>query len=182
MLKRYTRYIIDFDSKYTAACGGLFGAAFFLKIVYYFALVSFRDVGIVQILCSAFLGISLCAGMVVLLNCVRYNAPGIYGIAGMTFCLILMLLNLMSGSLVRSVLSIVWYIPTAVVFLMTVGGHLPGRKLAVWMFLLASVVRFLFFDLGRLGLIGWVNELAVLLMLISFACMAMGLRSIRQSK
>ncbi len=56
-MKQYTRFGMDFNSKWTAACSGLMGLAFFLRVVYYFALKSFRDVGFFEIITSMILGI-----------------------------------------------------------------------------------------------------------------------------
>ncbi len=177
-LKKYTRYGIDFNSKWTAACSGLMGLAFFLRLVYYFALRSFRDVGFVEILTSMILGIALCAAFVIYITCLRRNAPGLFGVMGAAHCLILLILCCTTGDWVRILLAVIWYASAATVLLATVGGYLPGRMLAALMFAIPAVVRLLFFDLGHLGLIGWVLELSVLSVLAGLACLAMGLRDI----
>lgn len=181
-LKQYTSYQIDFNSKWISACGAIMGLSFFLRIVYYFGLMSLRDVGIIELLISMIAGILLCGGMVVCLNCMRMNAPGLYGIAGAAQCLMLIILSFGTGSAIRIVLAILWYVLAAIILLMTVGGYLPGKLLASLMFFIPAGVRFFFFDIGKIGLIAWVNELAVLSVLIGIGCLAMGLKKTPRKK
>lgn len=177
-LKKYTRFGLDFNSKWTAACSGLMGLAFFLRLVYYFALRSFRDVGFLEILTSMILGLALCAAFVVYITCLHRNAPGLYGVMGAAHCLAILCLCFGTGDLVRILLAVVWYAAAATVLLATVGGYLPGRMLAALMFAVPAVVRLLFFDLGHLGLISWVLEFSVLSVLAALSCLAMGLRPV----
>ena len=181
-LKQYTRYHVNFDSKWTATCGALMGLSFFLRIIYYFGLMSLRDVGIVELLTSAITGIILCGGAVVCLNCLRLNAPGLYGLMGAAQCFLLIVLSFTTGSPLRIILAIIWYILTALVFLATAGGYLPGRLLAGLMFAIPAFVRLVFFDIGQIGLIKWFQELAVLSVLVGLACFAMGLKHASHNK
>ncbi len=174
-MKKYTRYGVDFNSKWTTTCGALMGLSFFLRIIYYFGLRSLRDVGILELLTSAILGILLCGGMVVYLICLRRNVPGLYGIAGAFQCLMVIILSFTTGSPLRIVLAVVWYALSAAILLATVGGYLPGKLLAALVFAIAVFVRLFFYDLGHLGLIRWVQEFAVLSSLIALGCLAMGL-------
>lgn len=179
-LKQYTRYQLDFTSKWTAACGVLMGMSFFLRIVYYFGLMSLRDVGIIELLTSAIIGILLCGGMVIYLSCLHRNAPGLYAMAGAVHCLMLMILSFTSGSAVQIIIACIWYLLAAGVLLITAGGYLPGRLLAAFMFFIPIFVRFFFYDLGKLGLIAWFRELAVLSVLAALGCFAMGLKASKQ--
>ena len=180
--KQYTRYQVDFSSKWTAAFGVLMGLSFFLRIVYYFGLRSLRDVGIIELLTSALVGIILCGGTVVYLNVLRKNAPGLYGIVGAVQCLLVFVVTCATGNLGRIILSLVWYSLTAAVLLITVGGKLPGKLLAALMFAISVVIRLLFFDLGHLGIIRWVQELAVLASLSAIGCFVMGLKPLKHEK
>ena len=175
-LKKYTRYQVDFSSKWTAAFGVLMGLSFFLRIVFYFGLTSLRDVGIIELLTSALVGIFLCGGTVVCLNVLHRNAPGLYGIVGAVQCLLVFVVTCTTGNLGRIILALIWYTLTAVILLITVSGYLPGKLLAALMLIVSVVVRLFFFDLGHLGIISWVKELAVLSSLSSIACFAMGLK------
>lgn len=176
-LKQYTRYKINFDSQWITVSSALMGLSFFMRIVYYFALVSLRDVPVLELLASVIIGILLCGGFVVCLQCLRLNAPGLYGLIGAAQCLMVIVLSFTTGSPLRIILAVIWYALSAVILLATAGGYLPGRLLAGFMFLIPVIVRFFFFDLGQIGLIQWVNELAVLSLLIAFGCFAMGLKS-----
>lgn len=181
-LKRYTKYQINFDSKWISACGALMGLSFFLRIVYYFGLKSLRDVGFIELFTSAIAGIVLCGAMVVFLICLRRNAPGLYGMIGAALCLSVLIASFTTGSPVRIILAIVWYALTALILIGTVGGYLPGRMLAGLMFAIAALVRLLFYDFGHLGLISWVRELGVLSMLASLGCLPMGLEPMVKRK
>ena len=181
-LKQYTRYHVNFYSKWTAACGALMGLSFFLRIVYYFGLMNLRDVGIIELLTSAIIGIILCGGAVICLNGLRLDAPGLYGLMGALQCFLLIILSFTTGSPVRIILAIIWYVLAALVFLATVGGYLPGRLLAGLMFAIPFFVRLFFFDIGRIGLIKWFQELAVLSVLVALGCLAMGLKHAHHNK
>lgn len=180
--KKYTRFQVDFSSKWTTAFGVLMGLSFFLRIIYYFALRSFRDVGIIELLTSAIGGIILCGAVVVNVNILRRNAAGLYGIIGAIFCLLVFIVTCTTGNVGRIILALLWYTLTAVVLLMTVSGYLPGKLLAGLMFALPVVVRLIFFDLGHIGIIRWVQELAVLSSLSAIGCFAMGLKPVAKYK
>jgi hypothetical protein len=160
----------------------MMGLSFFLRIVYYFGFMSLRDVGIIELLTSMLAGIFLCGGMVVYVSCLHRNAPGLYGMVGAAECLMLIVLSFNTGSALRIILAILWYVLAAVILLITVGGYLPGKLLAALMFFVPATIRFLFFDIGRIGIIAWVNELAVLSVLIGIGCLAMGLKKTPRKK
>ena len=175
-LKKYARFHVNFASKWTAAFGVFMGMAFFLRIVYYFGLMSLRDVGFIELLTSAIIGICLCGGAVLFLNYLHRDAPGLYGLMGAVQCVLVFILACTTGNIGRIILAFVWYAMTAVILVATVGGYLPGRLLAAVMFFLPVFVRFFFFDLGQIGIIRWVQELAVLSTLTALGCFAMGLK------
>ena len=89
-LKQYCRYLVDFSSKWTQVSSGLMGLSFFACLVYYFAIVSIRDIGIIELIFALLMGVLLCRGFVVCLACLRLNAPGLYAIMGalQCFCII----------------------------------------------------------------------------------------------
>ena len=181
-MKRYTRFQVDLSSTWTASFGILMGLSFFLRIVYYFALRSFRDVGIIELLTSAIIGIFLCGAVVVNVNILRRNTAGLYGIIGAIFCLLVFIVTCTTGNVARIILALIWYSLTAAVLLATVSGYLPGKLLAGLMFATAAVVRLLFFDLGHIGIIRWVQELAILSSLSAIGCFAMGLKPVSKYK
>ncbi len=180
--KKYTRFHVNFSSNWTATFGLFMGTAFFLRLVYYFGLMSLKDVGIIELLTSALIGICLCGSAVVFLNCLHRDAPGLYGLMGAVQCLLVFILTCTTGNVGRIILAFVWYALTALILLATVGGYLPGRLLAAAMFFMSTFVRFFFFDLGHIGIIRWVQELAVLCTLMALGCFAMGLQSFSTKK
>ena len=176
-MKKYTRFHVGFKSKWTAAFGVFMGIAFFLRIVYYFGLMSLRDVGIIELLTSALIGILLCGGAVVFVSVLKRNAPGLYGMMGAVQCLLVFIVVCTTGNVGRIILAFVWYALTALILVLTVGGYLPGRLLSGVMFFVPVFVRFFFFDLGHIGIIRWVQELAVLCTLTAMGCFVMGLKA-----
>lgn len=181
-LKQYTRYQMDFKSKWTSVCGALMGFSFFLRLIYYFGLTNIYDVGFVEILTTMILGTALCLAYLITLSVMRLNAPGVYGILGAVHCLLLILGTFSTGDGVRIALAVLWYVLAASVLLMTVGGYLPGRLLASLMFAIPVLVRFFVYDLGHLGLLQWVREFGILFALVGLACLPMGLKFGTQKK
>ena len=175
-LKQYTRYQMDFQSNWTSSCGILMGFSFFVRLIYYFGLTNIYDMGIVEILFTMILGTALCLGYLITLSVMRLNAPGIYGILGAIHCLLLIFGSFITGDVLRIVLAVLWYALAAGILLMTVGGYLPGRLLAMLMFAVPTLVRVFFYDLGRLSILQWVREFGILLALIGLACLPMGLK------
>ena len=178
VLRRYCRFCVDFESKWIQLSGALVGLSFFLRIVYYFALMSLRDVSLVELIISTVFGILLCIAYVVCLNCLHRNAPGLYGIIGTAQCIMMIVISFTTADPVRIVLAIVWYALTALVMLATVGGYLPGRLLSALMFGVAIVVRVFFYGIGQLGIRRGVQEIAVICVLGGMACLCMGLKKI----
>lgn len=181
-LKKYNQYQMDMRGKWTQFCGIMMGCSFFLRIVYYFGLINLRDVAGSEIFATMLLGLVLCATFVIVLNYLRLNAPGIYGILGAVQCLLLIIGNFSGGSVLRIVLSILWYTFAAVVLLATIGGYLPGRVFSSVLFFASVLIRFAFFDLGKIGLLRWVTEAAVLCALLALAAIPMALKPVNKKK
>ena len=175
-LKQYTRYQMDFTSKWTQVCGGLMGFSFFLRLIYYFGLTNIYDIGFVEILTTMLLGTALCLAYLITLSVMRLNAPGVYGVLGAVHCFLLILGTFSSGDVGRILLAVFWYALAAGVLLLTVGGYLPGKMLASLMFAIPILVRFFAYDLGHVNLLQWVRELGILFALIGLACLPMGLK------
>lgn len=178
--KIYKRYQMDMAGKWARFCGVMMSASFFLRIVYYFGLKNLRDIPGSEIFATMILGLVLCAGFVVVLNYLRLNAPGIYGILGSAHCLLLIIGNFSSGSALRIVLSILWYVLCALVLLATIAGYLPGRLLSAGMFFFAAFVRLAAFDLGKISLLRWVTEGAVLCVILALAAIPMALKPVKE--
>ncbi|MBE6934678.1 MAG: hypothetical protein E7462_06505 [Ruminococcaceae bacterium] len=175
-LKQYTRYQIDFKSKWTSVCGVLMGLSFFLRLIYYFGLTNIYDLAVVEILSTMIPGAVLCLAYLFTLSVMRLNAPGVYGILGAVHCFLLMFGTFSSGDGVRIALAVIWYVLAAGVLLLTVGGYLPGRLLASLVFFVPAVVRLFVYDLNHVTLLQWVREFGVLFALVGLACLPMGLK------
>lgn len=178
--KKYNQYQMDMKGKWSRFCGVMMSCSFFLRIVYYFGLKNLRDIPGSEIFATMILGLVLCAWFVVVLNYLRLNAPGVYGILGAAHCLLLIIGNFSSGSVGRIVLSVIWYVLCALVLLATIGGYLPGRILSAGMFFLAALVRLLAFDMGKIGLLRWVTEAAVLCAILALAAIPLALKPIKE--
>lgn len=181
-LKKYNQYKMDMRGNWTQFCGAMMGCSFFLRIVYYFGLINLRDIAASEIFATMLLGLLLCAAFVIVLNYMRLNAPGIYGILGAVQCLLLIIGNFSSGSVLRIILSIIWYAFAAVVLLATIGGYLPGRVFSSVVFFVSIVVRIVCYDLGKIGLLRWVTEAAVLCALLALAAIPMALTPINKKE
>ncbi len=178
-LKQYVQYQMDFGGKWVKVCASFMGFSFFLRFVYYFGFTNLKDVGFIEILSSMLCSIALTGAFVFLLSWIHLNAPGLYGILGSIGCALLIFGSFSSGSALRIVLALIWYIPAAVILVATVGGFLPGRVLASFMFIFPAVVRLLFWDIGHLNLWQWAGELAALCLLAGLGCLPMSLREVR---
>ncbi|MBE6917597.1 MAG: hypothetical protein E7470_06855 [Ruminococcaceae bacterium] len=181
-LKQYCRFQVDFKSKWIEACPLFMGLGFFATLVYYFAVTTLRDVPIIEAIAAILSGVLATAAFVVCMKCLFLNAPGLYAIFGAIQCVAIILIDIANGGAAQIVLSIIWYLLAGAVLVLTAGGYLPGRLLAGLMFLIPIPVRILFFDLGKLGLLQWVRELSVLLILAGIGCMAMGLTRITRGR
>lgn len=177
-LKIYTRYKIDFASKWLMPSALLMGLSFFLRIVFYFGLTNLSTCSVGEVLFWMVLPLLLTGGYVVFMSALKRNAPGVYGLIGAGLCLLMIVWSFPTGDVLRIVLSVLVYFAAGVVLIGTTGGYLPGRLLASTLFVLPACARFLFYR-GNLGLFDWVLELSVLSLLVSLFCLT---RSLKESR
>ncbi|MBE6959277.1 MAG: hypothetical protein E7448_00940 [Ruminococcaceae bacterium] len=181
-LKQYDRYIVDFKSKWTTRCAALLGVSLFVRVVYFFGIKNLTECGAGQVIFDMVLTMGLCVGFLVMFSALRRNAPGLYALMGAGFCLLLMISTFSSGNALRIVLAIVGYLLAGTILVITVSGYLPGKLLSSVMFLLPMAVRFLAFDLGKIGLFTWVIELSWLLTLASMFCFTRGMKPYKRNE
>lgn len=167
---------LDFSGKWCRASVICMAASLFFRAAYYFGLTNLADCGFGEIVFFLLLPFALAIGYVVLMHFLRWNAPGTYGIIGAVFCLLLIVGSFSTGSFLRIVICAVWYAVAAGVLLFVVGGSKQARGLCAMMFGAPIVVRFVVFDIGRLGLFGWVLEASVLAMLAALMFLPMALK------
>lgn len=181
-LKQYDRYIVDFKSKWATRCAALLGVSLFIRVVYYLGIMNLTECGAGQVIFDMVLTMGLCVGFLVMFSALRRNAPGLYALMGAGFCLLLMVSTFSSGNVLHIILAVLGYLLTGGILIITVSGYLPGKLLSSVMFLLCLSVRFLFFDLGKIGIFTWVVEFSWLLILASMYCLTLGLKPYKRGE
>lgn len=177
--KKTHHYRMDFEGRRHFATAALMGCAFFLRAVYYFGFTRPETVGAWNLIIFLILPMLLEAAFMVLMRGVRYNAPGVYGIMGAAYCLLLLLQGFQSGTVVRIILSIIAYLACGVAVIAVTGGLL-SRGVAVTALFLTLAVRFLFFDLSgyvfSFRVIAFIQEAAALCGILGLGMLCLGLK------
>lgn len=181
-MKQYHRYHMDFTGSWARASLICMGMSLFLLAVYYFGVTAFGDHGVMTILFSLCLPLLVSAAYIVLMQVLRWDAPGIYGMLGALLCAAFLVGTFFSGSVFRIILGVAWYVICAAVLLAVTGGYLPGKALSVTVFGISIAVRLLFFDVGRLSLAEWIEEGATLCAMASLICLPMALIPVKQQE
>lgn len=170
-LKQYAQYQMNFYAKAVTASCAFMGLSLFLRMLHYMGFYSLSSFGFVTILFRIILPIAAAIAYIVLLRCLRWNAPGLYGILGCVFCLLALIGNLSSGSVFRIILSAVWYPAAALILLAMVSGFVPGKFLSCLLFLVPIAFKIITLLIGRAGLMQWSAQLCELCTLASLACL-----------
>lgn len=172
--KPYNRCTMDFENKWIQASLLCMAGALFALAVYYFGLRGLISVGLLEAVFCLFLPLILMVAYIVLMHFMRWNAPGLYAIMGVLFCIFLFFGTFGSGNFLRIVLGVVWYPLSALILVACAGGNLPKKKPAIFVFPIAIFFRVVVFGIGRIGLFGWANEISAVLTLSALACLMMG--------
>lgn len=180
-LKRYGRYQMALEGNWMKASMACIGLSVVMLGVYYLMWLSPSAWKPVNLIFGLLLPVAASLTYVILGRIVRLNAPGVYAILGAVFCILLIVGSFFSGSILRIILAVIWYLLTAVVLLASAGGYLPGKLPASLMFGAALLVRLLAFDLPRLRRTNWIEEGAMLLILVGLACLPKAFKSVRES-
>lgn len=167
---------VDFESKWSRNALLLMAASTFLHLVYYFGLVNMSDLGFFGVVFLVILPLLLGIGSMAFLYILKWNAPGLVGLAGAAFCILLAVGSLFTGDFLRILLSVVGYAIAAGVLLLHVGGSLRNTSLCVAVFLIPAAARVVLFDLGRIGITELFREASVLCLLGALACIPLMLR------
>ena len=165
-MKQYKQYRMDFGGKILNFFCILCGLSFFFRVTYYFMLINPVECPVLEVLFSMILPLLLCAAAMVVLKYFKLNAPGTVGIIGAAMCLCLMSGTFFSGSVLRIILAVVFYLAAGSLLLMTVGGYVPTRQFSVIAFCLILLTRVLFFIPG-FDIRRWVLEISDLTMLFA---------------
>lgn len=149
--KQYFQYRIQFDAKWSTAAGIFAGISFFLRAVYYFAIADLSAVSVPGIIFKCIIPLLIACGYLILLKCLRYNAPGLFGILGCLMCMVIIVGNFTSGDILRVLVSIIWYFVVGALFLGTTSGFLPDKVFSVITLLISIIVRAFTGFLGMQG-------------------------------
>jgi len=176
-LKRYASYQMNFLGKSVTTSGAFMGLSLFLRMLHYAGFNSPVSFGIGTVIFSIVLPTAATIAYIVLLKCLHWNAPGIYGIIGSVFCILTLIWNLSCGNALRALLSIPWYPIAALILLATVAGYVPGKLLSCLFFAIPIAFRLFLLVAGRAGLMQWSAELCELCVLAALACLPYALLS-----
>ncbi len=178
-MKQYVRYKMNFDSKFTHASLCLMGLSFFFRIFYYLGLGYAFQGGVGQWLLCVILPL-LAGGAYVLLGVMKRGTATLYGVLGLALLLLMAVTSCFSGSVLRSVLGLVAYGFSGILFLASAGGYVPDKTPVSVLIGLCLGLRVLLFDLYGLSLVQWILELSSLAMLLSLLLLPCGLRRKRK--
>jgi len=175
----YNRCIMDLEGKWANASVLCMAGALFSLAVYYFGLVGLSAIGFLEAVFCLFLPLLLMAGYIVLIRFYRWNAPGLFAIMGLMFCLFLFFGTFGSGNILRIILGVIWYPLSALILVACAGGRLLKKQPAVLVFPVAIFFRVIVFGLGRISLTGWVYEISAVLTLSALTCLMMSFERIK---
>lgn len=176
-MKQYHRYRMDFTGKWVQAGACFMGLSVFTLAVYYFGICNLSDLGIAQLVLGLWVPLILGAVYILLLRFIHWDAPGIYAIAGVVFCLLYVVGLFSGGGILRIILGLVGYGFGAVILVAVVGGYLPDKLIGTVYFLILILVRVLCFDVGKLSAMEWITECSTLCSMAALMCLPMSLRS-----
>lgn len=181
-MKRYNRCFMDLENKWTNASVLCMAGALFTLAVYYFALLGLSSTGVLEAVFCLFLPLLLMAGYIALIRFLKWNAPGLFAIMGLMFCIFLFFGTFGSGNFLRIILGVIWYPLSALILVFCAGGYLPKKQPAVFVFPIAVFFRVIVFGIGRISLIGWVYEISAVLTLAALGCLMMSfeVKKVRQ--
>lgn len=174
-MKQYARYQMDFTGRYIKWSGLCMASSLFLLIVYYLGIENLEDYTLGAELVKLWIPLCLGAVYLVLLQMLRWNAPGLFAILGALFCLMMFFGVFTTGNTPRIVLGVLGYPICGAVLIMAVAGFLPGLLPATMCFGAVLAGRILF-DLNSVSGAGWVDSLAAICQLMSLMFLPMGLK------
>lgn len=170
-IKQYHRYHMKFSGAWYNASCIFMGMSLFLLATYYLGFTALADHGVAKSIFCVFFPLVAIGGYIVLLRILRWDAPGIYAMLGAFLCLLLIIGLFFTGNVIRILLGILWYAICGFLLLAYAAGFVPGKLPVGMVFGISIVVRVLFFSLGKLSLIGWIGEGAILCALVGLMCL-----------
>lgn len=173
MIKQNKFVQIDFECKWARNSLLLMAASIFLLMVYYFGFVNMAEIGFLQVVFGAILPLALSIGYFVFLYILKWNAPGLCGLAGAAFCVLLAVSSLFTGDVLRMIFAFACYAIAAGVLLLHVSGTLRNPSLCVAVFVIPGVLRIVPFGIGRIGSAEMFLDGSAICLLAALACIPM---------
>lgn len=169
------RPIMNMEGKLVKSCCACVGFSLFLRMAAFFGLRNLADAMVLEIIFQIVFPVLLCAGIIVLMSCLKLHAPGLYGILGCVACVLLLVTDLFSGDLLQILLFSVLYLCAGGVLFVVCAGLLRSNLLSGSVFLLVLVLRVLLVSLHTRGLFALCGEGSVLLLIAGCMLLAFSL-------
>ena len=176
MIKQNKYIKLDLECKWAKNSILLMAASIFLLMVYYFGVVNMAELGFLQVVFGAVLPLLLSIGYFVFLYFLKWNAPGICGMAGAAFCALLAISSLFTGDVLRIIFAFACYAIAAGVLLLYVNGSLRNTSFCVAVFVIPAVLRVVPFGFGRIGSAEMFLDGSAVCLLAALACIPMMIR------
>lgn len=171
------RYHIDFGAKWANAAIAFAGLSFFLLCVYYFGFTNLVDCGFGEILFAMLFPMGLLVALVVFLRVVRRDAAALLAAMGGVYALLMLIRSFSYGSVLNTIVAVLWYLVTAVVCLGVISGKLTDCRYMCAAFLIPAAFRLVFVDIVKyiftLSLVKFIPEVAALSGLTAFGLSAL---------
>lgn len=175
--RRKLRVAMDFDKPQPNVAATCMGIAFFLRIVYYLGFTRTEAMGFGKLLMLFLLPLALEIAFMVMLRGLKRNAPTLYGIMGVAYCLLLIVGSFWYGNVPRTVLAVIAYALCGAGLYTAMNGLLEKRIAATACFVTLAI-RLLAFSLGEyilaFRLIAFLPEAAALCAIAALGFLPLG--------
>ncbi len=166
------RYHVEFGAKWANSAIAFAGLSFFLLCVYYFGFTNLIDCNIGQILFSMLLPMAAVVGVVVFLRVVRKDDAKLLAAMGCIYALLMLIRAFSYGSVINTIVAVVWYLLAAGLCLGALTGILTDINYLSAAFLIPAVFRLVFIDIAKylftLSFVEFIREAAALAGLAAF--------------
>ena len=143
MKRKVTHYRMDMEGKEVTTGAIFLGAAFFLRVTYYFGFCRTNQLGFGELFFGLILPMLLELALIILLRGVKLEAEGLYGLLATVYCVILLLQCFQYDSIVRAIIGMIAYILCGGLCFCAVAGLL-SRDISVAAFFVTAGVRLIF--------------------------------------
>ena len=142
--KQITSYRIPFRSKGIAWCCILMALSVFTRFLHYFMPCDFSNWNIGVWILQIILPTTLCSAFCVFLHIVKLRSPGAYGILAAALCLLLLCYDIMEGSAVQIICSVLFLPTLGILLLRLSGGFISVRSVCGLLLILIFLIRLVF--------------------------------------